>query len=285
MNVIQISHYKSEFLAFYRFAQHLDSEDQELFNLWKTHYGFNPYLKEDPKNQLAKEMIKRAFPKYSTILSQIESFEPDFGMVRRYVSLVQDELKSYEPLHLSVVFFIGDFDTDAFIEKATSESYILYFPIEKPWQDVHLVQELAKVVYLNQTKANPYPPKNIAHAIFIEGLSLHTAVKTTAAEFKTMALYPWMSSCNKEPNRIMINLLPHMRRTDYKALYSFTKGTGASGYLNEASFAGWNVIHHLLNNEDTLSELVKTPEENITGLVERTLHRVIEESTYISSKE
>ncbi|WP_173917049.1 hypothetical protein [Halobacillus sp. Marseille-Q1614] len=282
MNVIQISHYINEFLAFYRSTQIPHLEEKGLFNLWKKHYGFNPYLKEDPKNQLAKEMVKRAFPKYRAVVPKIEQFQPNEEKIMHLVSLVQDELQCYEPLHLSVVFFVGDFDTDPFIEKATSESYILYFPIEKQWQDVHLAQELAKAIYLNQTKANPYPPKNIAHAIFMEGLSLHTAIKITSAEFQTTALYPWMSSCNKEPNRIMINLLPHTRRTDYKALYSFTKGTGASGYLNEASFAGWNVVHHLLRNDDKLSELVEIPDSKITSLVEQTLHRVIEESTYIS---
>ncbi|GGF16353.1 hypothetical protein GCM10010954_13690 [Halobacillus andaensis] len=285
MDAIKISHYKNEFLTFYEQASNLNADPEERFYIWKQHYGFNPFRKEEQREQLAKEMLIQAFPKYEEALCHIRDFEPDEEAIYHYVSCIREQLRTFEPMHLNVVFFIGDFDTDPFIEKEDNESYTLYFPIEKEWRPIYFVNELVKAVYLNQSKIHPSQLVNIAFVIFLEGLALHTANLVAASDTSRTSLYPWMSKCQLEPTRIMMNIFPHLRRSDYKAIYSFTKGTGASGYQNEAGFVGWCVVEHLLRRGYTLPELLLIPEERVITLIEKSLYQVMEESKYIQSQE
>ncbi|MFC7062678.1 hypothetical protein [Halobacillus seohaensis] len=284
MDAIKISHYKNEFLSFYQQAA-LNSRETDRFSIWKKYYGFNPYVKEDSSDQLAKEMLEMAYPKYEEALHRIESFHPNESEIYNLLSLIREELCAFEPMQLSIVFFVGDFETDPFIEKEVNESFTLYFPIEIEYTPSLLANELAKVIHLNQSKLNPISIKNIAHVIFLEGLALHTTHQVTPSEFNDSNLYPWMAKCRQEPTRIMMNILPHLRRTDYKAMYSFTKGTGASGYINEAGFVGWVVTKHLLESEYTLADLQMVGEDQTTSLIEQALYQVMEETKYIQSQE
>ncbi|MCP3026792.1 hypothetical protein [Halobacillus sp. A5] len=285
MDAIKISHYKNEFLAFYEQAQAAEVQEEKRYTIWKQYYGFNPFRREEQREQLAQEMLNQAFPKYEAALSHIRNFEPDQESIYHYVSTIREHFQAYEPLHLTVIFFVGDFETDPFIEKEDNESYTLYFPIEREWNDVHFANELVKVVYLNQLKVNPARLANIAFVIFLEGLALHTSNRVITSEALGTGLYPWMEKCQLEPTRIMINIFPHLRRSDYKAIYSFTKGTGASGYQNEAGFVGWCVVEHLLKRGYTLPELLFIPEERLTTLIEKSLYQIMEEAKYIQSQE
>ncbi|MFC7320140.1 hypothetical protein [Halobacillus campisalis] len=285
MDAIKITHYKDEFLSFYHDASQHSFNENDRFSAWKKYYGFNPYMKEDPKEQLAREMLEQAFPKYERALPTIESFQVDEEEIFQYISLIRESLNAFEPMQLSIVFFIGDFETDPFIEKEPNDAYTLYFPIEIEWKPILLVNELAKTVYLNQSKLNPRSLNDVAHVVYLEGLALHTADWVTPKDYLSLNIYPWLSKCSREPTRIMMNLLPHLRRSDYKAIYSFTKGTGASGYTNEASFVGWRTIKHMLEKGNSLASLLNIPEEQILKIVEQTLYQVMEEAKYIRSNE
>ncbi|WP_431800308.1 hypothetical protein [Halobacillus andaensis] len=285
MNAIKITHYKKEFLTFYELASNININEEERYTIWKQYYGFNPFHREEHSEQLAKEMLIQAFPKYEAALPHILDFEPNEQSIKHYLSVIQEELHAYEPLHATILYFVGDFETDPFIELEDNNSYTLYFPIEREWKPVHFVNELVKVVYLNQLKMNPLQLTNIAFVTFLEGLALHTANLITSSDVGGTTLYPWMAKCQLEPTRIMMNIFPHLRRSDYKAIYSFTKGTGASGYQNEAGFVGWSVIDHLLKRGYTMPELLLIPVERVTTVIEKSLYQIMEESKYIQSQE
>ncbi|UOQ92709.1 hypothetical protein MUO14_20165 [Halobacillus shinanisalinarum] len=276
MDNIKITHLKDEFLAFYNQAITSKADPDERFELWRQLYGFSVTQLGNHDDQLTRDMLDHAFPQYAFAVDRIEHFEPNAEEISTMLTAVKEELNYFPPVHMSIVFFVGNFESDPFLQTDELDHITLYYPIEKDLRQLDLAKELARAVYcLKLGDSSPFA-KSVAHITLQEGIALHTAEKVNTSFALSAPSYSWMNVCNQEPNRIMINLLPHIKRNDYEALYSFTKGRGASGFFNEAIFVGWVTVKHLLDKGRALSELAAIPEEEVTALLEQTLYNVLD---------
>ncbi|UOR13246.1 hypothetical protein [Halobacillus amylolyticus] len=283
MDIIKITHLKDEFLAFYNQAVTSKAHPDERFKLWKQLYGFSVTQSGNQDDQLSKDMLDHAFPQYAYAVDRIEHFEPNHEEIATLLAAVKEELNYLPTVHMSIVFFVGNFESDPFLQTDDVDHITLYYPIEKDLKQLDLAKELARAIYcLKLGDSSPFA-KSIAHITLQEGIALHTAEKVNTSFALSVPSYSWMNVCKQEPNRIMINLLPHIKRNDYEALYSFTKGRGASGFFNEAIFVGWVAVKHLLNQGKTLSELAAIPEEKVTAFIEQTLYNVLDTAYFAQS--
>lgn len=275
MDDLKCKYLLDEFLTFYDKSSFENTDNERKYELWRKHYNF-PF---DPpgykQNQLAKEMLDYAWEKYSLIYDKIKYFEMTEQQIQEKMSLLKYQLDWRDPLSLTTIFFVGSFESDPFI-KMEEETYTLCFPIEIAWNELRLNQELARVVHCCKSNLPPSHTRTLGQLVFQEGISLHAAQQLADYEQKQGPVqYFENESCTREPNRIMINILTHLKRTDYEALYSFTKGTGASGFEKEAVYTGWNLIGYLLNNGETLDGLAGVPAGEVDSLVEETVYSLL----------
>ncbi|MFD2924393.1 hypothetical protein [Halobacillus naozhouensis] len=281
MDIIKITHLRDEFLAFYHQAVTLDAAPDTRFELWKELYGFSAAYPGGQDDQLARDMLDYAFPKYAHAVDHIEHFEPSHEEIFSLLKAVKEELDYDSAIHMAIVFFVGNFESDPFFETDEESLLTLYYPIEREMVQRDLAKELARVIHWLKSGASYPLAKSIGHITLQEGIALHTAEKVHTALALPAPSYSWLEVCNQEPNRIMINLLPHIQRDDYEALYSFTKGRGASGYFNEALFVGWTAVKHLLAQGETLKELSAISEEHVSNFMEDTLYDVLDNAYFV----
>lgn len=264
-----------QFLTFYDKASLENASPERRFELWKEYYGFTFVPPGYEKDQLAREMLDYAWDKYSLVYDKIKYFEVDPIKLNEMLMDIKDILDYKEPIDLTVMYFVGTFVTDPFIQ-LEDDKYTLCFPIEIEWSDYKLIQELTRVVHCCKSGLAPSHTRTLGQLIFQEGIGLHTAQTIMAEKQGVDTELLWRhDKCSKEPNRIMMNIIPHLSRKDYQALYSFTKGTGASGYEKEANYTGWIVVKSLLGQGMTKSELAALQKEDVDGFVGKSLYSLL----------
>ncbi|MGP4061916.1 hypothetical protein [Halobacillus sp. H74] len=283
MDVVKSTQMLDKFLKFYDQAAQVPPHQR--YQLWVEHYAF-PYTPPGyHQDQLAKEMLEYAWDQYTHVYEKIQFFEVDSVALSEQVESIKQTLQCTEPVHLTVLFFVGTFETDPFIVK-DDHRYTLCFPVELASSRTRLCQELTRVVHCSQSGLAPSHTRTLGQLIFQEGLSLHTTQVLLQSDEVAERSSTWnKEKCSREPNRVMINILPHLHRTDYEALYSFTKGTGASGYEKEANYTGWLVVGHLLEQSSTLYELAKIHKDDVDSLVEKSLFSLLNQAYLTQAQE
>gem|GEM_PF-3816709 len=285
MDDLKIKQMLDRFLFFYDKASLENADPERRYELWKEHYGFTFVPPGYEKDQFEREMLNYAWDKYSLVYDRIKYFEMDEVNLQELVTPVKQALQYDEPISLTLLFFVGTFETEPFILEQDHE-YTLCFPIETEWNEFKLLQEIVRVVHCCKSGLAPSQTRTLAQLIFQEGIALHTARQLMSKQANTITELLWSrEKCSREPNRIMINIIPHLSRTDYEALFSFTKGTGASGYEKEANFTGWIVIKHLLDNGRTVGDLASVPKEDVDTFVERSLFSLLNHAYIIQPQE
>ncbi|ELK47624.1 hypothetical protein QRD89_05205 [Halobacillus sp. ACCC02827] len=273
MTAVKCEQMLDRFLTFYDLAS--KTPPHERLSLWKEHYAF-PHTPPGYQNdQLAKEMLEYGWGQYPLAYERIKYFEMDPVDLNDRFDYIKQTMRYTEPISLTVLFFVGTFETDPFIVKE-EDTYTLCFPVELEASESRLIQELARVVHCSRSGLAPSFTRTLGQLLFQEGVALHTTQALLEDDSRFDPCFTWdQEGCTREPNRVMINILPHLHRTDYEALYSFTKGTGASGYEKEANYTGWLVVSHLLEQGYSLPELVRIPKGDVDAIVEKSLFALL----------
>ncbi|MCA1022614.1 hypothetical protein [Halobacillus litoralis] len=269
MDDVRCTQMLDRFLTFYDQAYH--EPPHKRHELWMEYYDFPHTPPGYQQGQLAKEMVEYAWTKYYHVYDKIQYFDISPLELNEYVDHIKQILHSTTYVDVNVLFFVGTFETDPFVIQEKHQ-YILCFPVELPGGQTRLIQELARVVHCRQSGLAPSHTRTLGQLIFQEGLAIHTTLEVLEESGISDPYFSWdEESCSREPNRVMMNIQPHLHRTDYEALYSFTKGTGASGFEKEANYTGWLVIQHLLEQGRPLYELARIAPDEVDTLVERAL--------------
>ncbi|WP_226576644.1 hypothetical protein [Halobacillus litoralis] len=269
MDDVRSNQMLDRFLTFY--DQAAKAPHHKRYEIWTEYYNFPHTPPGYQQGQLAKEMVDYAWNKYSHVYDKIQYFNTSPLELNEQVDSIKQILHCTTFVDLTVLFFVGTFETDPFIIQE-NHHYTLCFPVEIASSHTRLIQELARVVHCRQSGLAPSHTRTLGQLIFQEGLSIHTTIEVLEESGLSAASLNWEEErCSREPNRVMMNVLPHLHRTDYEALYSFTKGTGASGYEKEANFTGWLVIEHLLEQGRPLYELAQIQKDEVDTIVERAL--------------
>lgn len=269
MDDVKCTQMLDRFLTFYDHAS--QTPQHKRYDLWADHYAF-PYNPPGyQQGQLAKEMIEYAWNKYDMVYDKIQYFDVGPLEINEYVENIKQILHCTAPVRVTVLFFVGTFETDPFIIKENHQ-YTLCFPIELASSQTRLIQELTRVVHCSQSGLAPSHTRTLGQLIFQEGLAIHTTLEVMEENELYDEELSWeQEKCSQEPTRVMMNILPHLHRTDYEALYSFTKGTGASGFEKEANYTGYLVVEHLLEQGRPLYDLAQVKKPEVDAIVERSL--------------
>lgn len=271
MDDLKCTQLLDQFLAFYDQASIEQADLTRRLDLWIQLYNFPHVPPGYKKFQLAKEMLEYGWKHYPMVYDKIQYFEVEPTHWQGRLTRIKQLLSFSDDVNVTILFFVAAFETEPFILEE-EEEYLICFPVELGAADFRLTQELTRVVHCTQSNMAPSHTRTLAQLIFQEGVALHTAHQILGVEKRNDAIsYFKNEECTREPNRIMINILPHLKRKDYQALYSFTKGTGASGFEKEANYTGWNLVHFLLNQGSTLEELHAMKAEEVDAFVEKSL--------------
>ncbi|MCA0969709.1 hypothetical protein LCM20_03760 [Halobacillus litoralis] len=265
-----------DFIHFYDQASIEQADLTRRLELWMNHYNFPHVPPGYKKYQLAREILEYGWSKYPFVYDKIKYFELTPSYWQRRLQEAKEILSVDDPVAIHLLFFVAAFETDPFILKENEERYMICFPTELPAIDFRLTQELARTIHAQTSGMAPSHTRTLAQLIFQEGVSLHTAHQLLDEEKRNEA-FPFFHNdgCTREPNRIIMNILPHLNRRDYEALYSFTNGKGASGFEKEANYTGWNLVQYLLDQGVPLNELVSIQAEDVDVFVERTLYSIL----------
>ncbi|TGB05333.1 hypothetical protein [Halobacillus salinus] len=276
MDDLKCTQVLDRFLSFYDQASIEQADLTRRLELWIQHYNFPHVPPGYKKYQLAQEMLEHGWKHYPIAYDKIKYFDTDAEQWHMRLEEIKSLTSIPDDVHASILFFVAAFETDPFIV-IEGDEYIICFPVELEATDFRLTQELTRVVNCTQSGMAPSHTRTLAQLIFQEGIALHTAHQILGDEKRNDAFsYFKNDACTREPNRIMINILPHLNRTDYEALYSFTKGTGASGFEKEANFTGWNLVQYLLNQGVTLKELITLNAKDVDAYVEESLFNLLD---------
>ncbi|SFJ62174.1 hypothetical protein SAMN04487936_10399 [Halobacillus dabanensis] len=269
MDDVKCTQLLDRFLTFYDQAS--QTPFHKRFELWEDQYAF-PYNPPGyQQGQLAKEMIEYAWNKYDQVYEKIQYFDVGPLEVNGYVDSIKQILHCTTSVRLTVLFFVGTFETDPFIVEE-NQHYTLCFPVELSSTRTRLIHELTRVVHCCQSGLAASHTRTLGQLIFQEGMACHTTHEVLEENGMIDPPHCWNEEkCSAEPNRVMMNILPHLHRTDYEALYSFTKGTGASGFEKEANYTGWLVVEHLLEQGRPLYDLAQIQMDEVDEVVEKTL--------------
>ena len=275
MDDLKCTQLLDRFLMFYDQASIEQADLSRKLELWTKYYDFPHVPPGYKKHQLSKEMLEYGWGQYPLIYDQIKYFEMEPIHWQERLSQIKQTLNVRSSVSATILFFVGTFETDAFIVEEKNE-YLLCFPVEIGSIDFRMTQELTRMVNCKESGMAPSHTRTLAQLIFQEGIALHTAHQLLGEEQRNDAIpYFKDEACTREPNRVMMNILSHLDRTDYEALYSFTKGTGASGFEKEANYTGWNLVQYLLNQGATLNELASLKAEDVDNLVEKSLYSIL----------
>lgn len=269
MDDVKCTQMLDRFLTFYDQAS--QTPFHKRFELWEDHYAF-PYNPPGyQQGQLAKEMIEYAWNNYDQVYNKIQYFDVGPLEVNGYVDSIKQILHCTTSVRVNVLFFVGTFETDPFIVEK-NQHYTLCFPVELASSRTRLIHELTRVVHCCQSGLAASHTRTLGQLIFQEGMACHTTHEVLEENGMIDPPHCWNEEkCSAEPNRVMMNILPHLHRTDYEALYSFTKGTGASGFEKEANYTGWLVVEHLLEQGRPLYDLAQIQRPDVDDIVEKTL--------------
>ncbi|RDY70215.1 MULTISPECIES: hypothetical protein [Halobacillus] len=276
MDDVKCKQMLDRFLTFYDQAS--QTPLHKRYELWTDQYAF-PYTPPGyQQGQLAKEMIEYAWNRYEQVYDKIQYFDIGPLEVNGYVESIKQILHCTSPVRMTVMFFVGTFETDPFIMEK-NQHYTLCFPVELTSSRTRLIQELTRVVHCSQSGLAPSHTRTLGQLIFQEGMAAHTTEEVL--EESGMIDFPlcWeQEKCSREPNRVMMNIQPHLHRTDYEALYSFTKGTGASGFEKEANYTGYLIVEHLLEQGRPLYDLARIQNTEVDAIVERSLFSLMNQA-------
>ncbi|MFQ3543736.1 hypothetical protein Q7A53_06595 [Halobacillus rhizosphaerae] len=286
MEEIRVNQILDRFLTFYDKATIECAHSERRYQLWKKYYGFAAVPPGDIGEQLAREMLDYAWDKYSLVYDKIKYWEADLLRIHELTLLVKEKLQYSDSLDLELLFFVGTFESEPFIKRNQNNSLTICFPVESDWSDFRLAQELANAVHCMKSGLSPNLNRSLAEVIFQEGLALHTTQQVMTLDTNRETNLLWgHDKCSQEPNRIMMNLIPYLHRSDYEAIYSFTKGTGASGYEREANFTGWMLVKYLIKKGYTLPELSAIPSSGVNKFVEQSLFSLLDHAYLIQPQD
>ncbi|MBT2642416.1 hypothetical protein J7I80_09270 [Bacillus sp. ISL-41] len=279
---IEIHDMKQSFLDFYEKAAGAEVNPEERWKLWQEYYGFAAVPPGTEGEKLARQLLDNCWEQYEQHIDDIISWNPDQAAIKDKLGEVKQVLGFNDDITLLLLFFVGNFEGNAFIAPTEEGNIALCFPIEtQSYRDseILLLHELAHVVHSHKADHSAGWERSIASVIIQEGIAMHTS-KVLAPGRKLVEYIgnddQWLTLCNEKELEILSGAIPFLEKSDSESVFRFTVGEGICGFQNEAYFIGWKLVEHLLENGMSLSDLAGFHERELPGFVATHLNQYIE---------
>ncbi|WP_317935045.1 DUF2268 domain-containing putative Zn-dependent protease [Sporosarcina aquimarina] len=254
------------FLNFYELANQPDHDETARWELWEGHYNFAAVPPGDQGQAMARQLLEDAWKEYGQHLSVIEKWSPDIEKVKAHLTKVKEVLGYDLPIQLVVIYFVGGFENNAFVAPFDEDRLALCLPIENGDSDITLVHELTHVVHARTAHLTAEWERTIASTILQEGLAAQLSkyvIPGKTDECYIESKKGWLQSCAKKKREIILGIIPFLTDSSSETVTKFTFGNGTTGHEREAYYAGWEIVHSLLEQGNTFEQIAHIKEEKI----------------------
>ena len=269
---ITIQNLVPRFLAFYRLASAAPPERR--WSLWQERYGFAAVPPGEEGARLAQTLLERAWDRYPQAIPALEAWAPDADAASRYLAEVKAALDCRQPLSVTLLFFVGGFEGNAFAAPTQDGGAAICLPVEAGLDTVTLVHELTHLVHAAVSGRSLQWGQSVAELLLAEGLAtrLSQAILPDQADAACLNGRPgWLEACRSRRTDILRGVLPELTRRSPEALRRFTLGTGPAGLEREGYYAGWELVGHLLAEGRSFADIARLPAEDAAPALRRLL--------------
>jgi hypothetical protein len=267
------------FLDFWQAAQGV-ADPGERFKIWKARYGFAAVPPTPEGDQMARNLLDAAWPKYEAALPVIragaKTMRPAPLAVLKSVAAV---LKPTSPLTVQVTAYVGGFETNAFTY-AVQGLPVVCVPIE-------MDPELRKFIFTHEMTHAAHIAighlsggweRSIAATALQEGLAMQ--VTREAIPGQPIQTYVgggagWWEKAQANKATILSGALPFLETKDSATVFRFTLGQGTTGLQREAYVVGWFVVEQLRAGGMDLPAIARTPEGDMPALVRTAIGKIL----------
>ncbi|AST91298.1 hypothetical protein ACWE42_10165 [Sutcliffiella cohnii] len=274
MDNITIVNLVPKFLDFYEKASVNGVGEQERWELWKEHYHFAAVPPGEKGLKVARELLNNAWEKYGEHISNIEKVKLDQEELQQFLSKVKTLLGYKNSIELTLVYFVGGFENNAFVAPTNSGGIALCLPVEGGPSLITLAHELTHVVHAKTSTFNGQWERTIAATILQEGLATHISkyiVPGHRNEDYIVMQEGWLHSCEGKREEIFSGIYPYLEDSSSETVYKFTMGNGTTNIEREAYFVGWEIVGRLLAEGKTFQEIASVKESDMAKYIRQVL--------------
>ncbi|EJR54916.1 hypothetical protein IIM_01856 [Bacillus cereus VD107] len=273
MDKIEILNLIPKFLDFYTLASQDTIDEEKRWEQWKEHYNFAAVPPGEEGRQLAKELLRSAWPKYEKKIEYIINWEPNLQIIETYLEEVKELLNCKENINITIVYFVGAFDENPFVTPTDGGGIALCLPIENGTSEssIMIAHELTHIVHAKTANLSTSWERTIGSTILQEGLATQVSkyiVPGHTDEYYIERNEGWFSSCQNVREKILTGIYPYLHKSSPEYIMKFTFGKGTTNHDREAYFAGWEIVRILLENGKTFSEIASIQENEIPAYLE-----------------
>ena len=275
---LEVKDMTAKFVDFYEAASKPGVDEAQRWKLWQTMYGFAAVPPTPAGEQMARNMLNGAWPKFKDAIPNIRKGiatidPPPEETLRQVAKLLGTDV----PLRVRLIVAVGDFEGNAYTSPGQDGVPTVAIEVEDRKAGLLLAHEFTHAVEAEQAGLSLDWKRSLAHTIFAEGLAmrvvqaLHPGGK--AEEYVGEFSPHWFERSLEKRQAILRDLAPHLGADNPDTVMLYTMGIGGVGIEREAYFAGWLVVGDLLQHGWTFPRLARVKDEQMVALVDESLRR------------
>ncbi|GEN87758.1 hypothetical protein MKY30_10215 [Oceanobacillus sp. FSL W8-0428] len=146
MMQVEIINFVPKFISFYEAVRH-EKEEEVIWQIWKERYGFAAVPPGEEGQIIARDMLRKAWPKYEADIEQIKRFDPEKIQMEKALEEVKRLLGCTILVPFNVYLFIGFFEGNPFAAPLKDGKAALAWPVEVEFSEILLRHELTHLVH------------------------------------------------------------------------------------------------------------------------------------------
>jgi hypothetical protein len=270
---VEVEDLSKKFLDFYDTALRTNATPDERWNLWKEKYDYAAVPPIPAGQQMAREQLDAAWPKYPAALERIRRGAAALTPApQERLDAVANLLRTDEPVRIRLIAFVGTFHRNAFASGLKNGVSTISIPLEDSDQN-HALDMTHEFTHAVQMQMGSWSRQNVASAIFSEGLAMRVTEHLNPGfppYIYATSSPEWMGQCESSLPQVLSDLKQHLADTGAEAVSKFTLGAGAAGIKREVYCGGWFVVGKLLHDGMTFPQLGKLKQDEAEAKIAAT---------------
>lgn len=263
-----------DFLRFYEQAR--GRAKDEVFAIWKEEYGFAALPPVSGFDELARQGLEQAMPRYEGELDSLRAFIPNEEEVAAILQEVGNLLAYTGELRLVLLYFIGFFEGNPFVAPMGDGRLAICLPVElgQSRHSIFISHELTHIVHSQLNGTAGGWERSVAELILSEGLAMRVSQHLCAGQADEAYLEHrsgWLEAIAPYEQAILTQIQADLDQTDSATLFRYTMGTGHLGFEREAYLVGWQLVADLLHRGYSYAQLARISAEDTVAFVKRVL--------------